>query len=77
MKPPSPRELVRAHSTLRRLARSTFDLQVTDQGGSSAWEALVEGRRMLTVTTDALARSAVDPQRGAEYAAAREEMLDS
>jgi hypothetical protein len=75
MKPPSPRELVRAHSTLRRLARSTFDLQVTDQGGSSAWEALVEGRRMLTVTTDALART--DSQRGAEYAAAREEMLDS
>lgn len=51
---PAPRELVRAHRTLRKLTFATMDLNIRDLAGSPAWEGLTEGRRMLAVTTIAL-----------------------
>jgi hypothetical protein len=68
---PSPRELVRAYRTLHRLSYATHDLYVRDMGGSHAWDGLVEGRRMLAVTTAALGQ-VLDPA----YSAAWERMLD-
>ncbi len=51
---PSPRELVRARRTMRRLYRATVGMGVRDMSGMRAWDGLVEGTRMLAVTTAAL-----------------------
>lgn len=68
---PSPREVVRAYRTLKRLAWATHDIRIQDVSGSSAWDGIVEGRRMLAVTTAGLA-SYVDPA----YEAAWHRMLN-
>ncbi|MFH0917024.1 MAG: hypothetical protein V1912_11360 [bacterium] len=69
---PSPGELVRAHRTLRRLHRAIhadYD-EVRDIGGMPAWDGLVEGERMLAVTTAYLGSYA-----DVRYGAAWERML--
>jgi len=68
---PSPRELVRAYRTLQRLSYATWDLHVRDIAGMPAWDGLIEGRRMVALTTAALGQ-VLDPA----YAAAWERMLD-
>ncbi len=52
-KPPTPNELVRAHATLARLSSAIFDdyNEIRDMDGNPTWDALVDGRRMLAVTT--------------------------
>lgn len=68
---PSPDELLQAHRTLAALSHSTYDMGIRDRAGSPAWDGLVEGRRMLAVTTAALGQL-VDPR----YAETWEAMLD-
>ena len=72
-RPPSPRELLRAYRTLRRLAWAIPYEAVVDAGGSPAWDGLVEGRRMLAVSTSYLAT--LDTPEAADYRAVWEEMI--
>jgi hypothetical protein len=48
---PPPDELVSAHRTLHRLVHAMPVEGVRDMGGSEAWDGVVEGMRMLMVST--------------------------